>query len=846
MYVSITTLQKGGIFGVMRLCKVVLLVVALFAMVGLSLPAYGADADPVCVGSVSKSMRGAIRGAYCGPLGASDLIEMKPSHNTARVTWSRIANSVYRLHWAEVYNTDSTWDLPYSWTSDNVRNLRAVTEYRHTNDCDNWPLDPSAWSDTTAYAIGAVVSHDGRRYQAVVDSTGVEPGVTADWKDSWTGPGCTYEPLTVANFLPQSVKEPFGIGSVTYQWDRRSLYIGPQLLSTTGHWSQCTTDAIAYYDIDYRLPLKDTDEDGNTLHDGAWCWETISGLKPSTGYTYVLERYLKEGSTQTLQGRFMGSFRTQPAPITVTLPLAWEIPRVTLSSVAWDWKDDPGAIYGYILTHQQKGFATIEVDVAAGTSEYIVSGLSQGTEYCATVVPKDGNGDPVEAYRSPEYCVTTEKPFANGMRWDNPPVSSVTSRSISWHWVSDPPASRYRIQVYEKGASDKGVPIDVDGRLSSYVAIDLRHSTEYCAVVWPVDYSGHEHTYLASPEHCVSTIALPAARVSWADPAYSDVSSNSITWNWVSDPVVVRYHVQMYSHGQWSLAVVSGTSSSYTFNNLSPSTKHCTVIWPLTRDGLFHSTLRSTEQCVYTKHNITDAQKRFTSVKKDHEGVRWAWDHYGTAAGAQGVTGYDVQWWYNDGITDSTPVWHEKTLSSNAARFSVGPQTAVNYYYDITLDDWDPAYSYCLRVVPVTGADRVRALDKAFLQVDTAGDSDYDCLTPEPEDVLEVGVSAGGAVEEGEDVVFTVTASSAPASDLTVFLYVREIHSNPASAVVRASFLQAITIPAGQTSATYTHTTFDDDKRWGGGRVAAYVVFGAGYAVSETADFVSVAITDND
>ena len=43
----------------------------------------------------------------------------------------------------------------------------------------------TAWSSGTAYAAGAIVSHDVFNYRAFVASTGVEPGVTSGWPSYW-------------------------------------------------------------------------------------------------------------------------------------------------------------------------------------------------------------------------------------------------------------------------------------------------------------------------------------------------------------------------------------------------------------------------------------------------------------------------------------------------------------------------------------------------------------------------------------------------------------------------------------------------------------------------------------
>ena len=96
--------------------------------------------------------------------------------------------------------------------------------------------------------------------------------------------------------------------------------------------------------------------------------------------------------------------------------------------------------------------------------------------------------------------------------------------------------------------------------------------------------------------------------------------------------------------------------------------------------------------------------------------------------------------------------------------------------------------------------------------------------TPTPE----VSVTGGAGVTEGGDATFTVTASPAPASNLSVSLTVSASGDYGA-----ATGQRAVTVPT-TGSATLTVGTADDDADEADGSVTATVDAGSGYTVSST------------
>ena len=103
----------------------------------------------------------------------------------------------------------------------------------------------------------------------------------------------------------------------------------------------------------------------------------------------------------------------------------------------------------------------------------------------------------------------------------------------------------------------------------------------------------------------------------------------------------------------------------------------------------------------------------------------------------------------------------------------------------------------------------------------------------------EIAVSAGSAVTEGGDAVFTLTASPAPAADLTVSVTVATDGDWGVTAGT-----QTVTIPT-TGSATLTLATTDDAADEPDGSVTATVQAGSGYTVGASASG-TVAVRDDD
>ena len=107
-------------------------------------------------------------------------------------------------------------------------------------------------------------------------------------------------------------------------------------------------------------------------------------------------------------------------------------------------------------------------------------------------------------------------------------------------------------------------------------------------------------------------------------------------------------------------------------------------------------------------------------------------------------------------------------------------------------------------------------------------------LLPDPE----VSITAGSGITEGGTATFTITASPAPSSPITVNVGVSENGDFGASG--------AATVQVSGASTTYTVTTINDNADEADGLVTATLQTGSGYTVSSSQGVATVAVSDDD
>ena len=106
-----------------------------------------------------------------------------------------------------------------------------------------------------------------------------------------------------------------------------------------------------------------------------------------------------------------------------------------------------------------------------------------------------------------------------------------------------------------------------------------------------------------------------------------------------------------------------------------------------------------------------------------------------------------------------------------------------------------------------------------------------------------VSVSAGPAVAEGGEALFTITADPAPEGEITVGAEVSATGGFVAAAALGA---RSVTLSASQPSASLGVATVGDEIDEADGMVAVALQSGTGYALSQTDASASLAVADDD
>ena len=99
-------------------------------------------------------------------------------------------------------------------------------------------------------------------------------------------------------------------------------------------------------------------------------------------------------------------------------------------------------------------------------------------------------------------------------------------------------------------------------------------------------------------------------------------------------------------------------------------------------------------------------------------------------------------------------------------------------------------------------------------------------------------------VDEGGDVTFTLTAAPAPARDLAVHMVADE-EMGAGDDLVGSGHIDTVTIPAGESSATWTVTAMSDEVARADGTMTGRVVAGDGYAPGDPSEVTLVLLDDD-
>ncbi len=217
----------------------------------------------------------------------------------------------------------------------------------------------------------------------------------------------------------------------------------------------------------------------------------------------------------------------------------------------------------------------------------------------------------------------------------------------------------------------------------------------------------------------------------------------------------------------------------------------------------------------------------------------------------------------DEGATDALPAGHPVVKHAPVVKRFVDRLSASNQHGDGAAGGWNkrflkamghPDYvDYSQPAVTVADATRIwnhggdganTAWDGTVAAVTYAEQYFAGTTTPPPAPDPEVTITAGSGVTEGAGAVFTIAADPAPDANLAVTLNVAEAQGGDFVAASDEG-ARTVTVLAGETAATLTVATDNDDVDEPDGSVTATVQAGTGYTVG-TASSGTVAIADDD
>ncbi|WP_082420557.1 glycosyl hydrolase family 18 protein [Paenibacillus sp. A3] len=316
----------------------------------------------------------------------------------------------------------------------------------------------AAWAPNTSYKAGDIVSYGGSDYQCIQPHTSLvgwePPNVPALWK-LHSGGGTDTQPPTAPANLSVSGKTST---TVSLSWGASTDNVG-----VTGY---------------------DVYQGGALVGNAATTSYTVSGLTPSTSYTFTVKAKDAAGNVSGASNAVTVTTDGAPTDTTPpTAPTSVSASNVTSTSVTLTWtaSTDNVGVTGYDVYQG----STLVGSVA--TTSYTVSGLTPSTSYTFTVKAKDAAGNVSAA----SNAVTVK---TNGTSNDTTPptaptgvsASNVTSSSVTLAWTaSTDNVGVTGYDVYQGGTLVGSVAT------TSYTVTGLTASTSYTFTVKAKDAAGN-------------------------------------------------------------------------------------------------------------------------------------------------------------------------------------------------------------------------------------------------------------------------------------------------------------------------------------------------------------------
>ena len=616
---------------------------------------------------------------------------------------------------------------------------------------------------------------------------------------------------------------------------------GASSTSVTVTWTAPTNTgpAINDYDVQYKLSTATA----WTAHSftGAGTSTTISGLSPSTTYNVQVMAKSPEGDSGW-SATGSGATSANAAPVFTSQPTTATVPEnsadntavmtgvtpVALTVTATD--ADAGDTISYTLnTEAAKLFAidsdgAITVDVAGGSA---LDHEGSGGSITVTVTATDDHGATDTHAVTVTIADVAEPPAAPAQ----PTVSAASSTSVTVSWTAPdntgPAINDYDVRYKVSTATDwtdhgftgTGISTTISGLSpSTTYNVQVRAGNAEGAVNWSPTGSG--------------ATAANAAPVFSSQPTTATVPENS------ADNTAVMTGVTPVA--LTVTATDANAADTITYSLDSESTK----LFDIDSDGAI--TVDVADDAALD-HEATGGAVTATVTATD--------DHGATATHAVTITIEDEE---EPPAAPAAPTVTGASISSLSVNWTAPTNTgppittyAVRYRNPARQPDDQPlawvSHSATLTgtSTTITGLDAVTTYIVQVQATNAEGTGGWSPDGRGKTHDLTISIAAGTSpVTEGTAAEFTLTASPAPAADLTVTVRVTEKAGSDFVAAANQGAL-TVTIPSGATTATYSVPTQNDSTDEPDGSVTVDLGGGTDYLIGSP-NTATVQVNDND
>ncbi|XP_008572507.1 PREDICTED: collagen alpha-1(XII) chain, partial [Galeopterus variegatus] len=354
---------------------------------------------------------------------------------------------------------------------------------------------------------------------------------------------------------------------------KKKAYVPPRNLSFSevtsysfkANWSPAGENVFSYH-ITYKEAAGD--EEVTVVEPASSTSVVLSSLKPETLYLVNVTAEYEDGFSIPLAGEeATEEVRGNPRDLRVSDP--------TTSTMKLSWSGAPGKVKQYLVTYTPvAGGETQEITVSGDTTNIVLRGLKEGTQYALSVSALYasgagdallGEGTTLEERGSPRDLVTKD----------------ITDTSIGAYWTSAPGMVRgYRVSwksLYDDiEAGEKNLPGD-----AIYTMIEnLQPETKYKISVFAAYSSGEGEPVTGE----ATTELSQDSKILKVDEETE--STMRVTWK-PAPGKVVNYRVvyRPRGGGRQMVAKVPPTVTSTVLKRLQPQTTYNITVLPIYKTG---------------------------------------------------------------------------------------------------------------------------------------------------------------------------------------------------------------------------------------------------------------------